>query len=249
MGLISKLFRRERPNAKEHQPLSDKEAIRQFCLGIATFVKHEPPDVRAVLALQHVLIITACQCLEAVKEHIKFSDQKERNTKYYELASEFFGFLIHLANRRMYLDHGESIGKRWQRELVPKYIEAFISQWCKANFGGPNGPSEKNQQKLQYEEFYEEFKDRLCSELSRNVNAAEMDYAPCQGLLAEDNKIFTGNSLFSKLARNVTEMAGSHNPVAHAMVYFATFEIFLKTGFTEWVNEAARELAAQPIAA
>jgi hypothetical protein len=239
MGLISKLFRRERPAAKEHQPLSGKEAVRQFRLGIATLVKHEPPDLRAALALQHVLIIMACQCLEAVKEHVKTANEKERSTKYYELASEFFAFLVHLANRRMYLDHGESTGKRWQQELIPKYIEAFVKHWCVRA-----GSREDD-----YRTIYEEFRERLCSELFHNVNVAEADYAPCRGLLAEDNKIFTGDSLFSKLTRNIMRIADTDNIVEHSLIYFGTFEIFLKTGFAEWVNEAARELAAQPIAA
>lgn len=221
MGLVSKLFRRDKPNAKEAQPLSDKEAIRQFRLGIATLVKHEPPDLRAGLALQHVLTITACQCLEAVKEHVKTADEKERSTKYYELASEFFVFLVHLVNRRMYLDHGESIGKRWQQELVPKYIEAFVRQWCVQT--GPSDTKYAENIKI-----YEEFRERLCSELFHNLNAAEADYTPCRGLLAENNKIFTGDSLFSKLARNITQMAGTNNPGVHVMIYFAFADIFLK---------------------
>jgi hypothetical protein len=239
MSLIGKLFRRDKPRGKETQTLSDKEAIRQFRLGIAVLVKHEAPEVRAGLALQHVLILTACQCLEAIKQLVKTTDEKERSTKYYGLASEFFAFLIHLVNRRMYSDYGESIGKRWQSDLLPKYIEAFVKQWCL-----PSGPS-----KDEYWKIYIEFKDRLCSELFHNLNVAEADYAPCRGLLAEDNKIFTGDSLFSKLARNIAQMAGTQNPVEQAMVYFSSFEIFLKTGFTVWINEAAQELGATAVAA
>lgn len=242
MGLMNKIFRKDKPSAQEGQPVSDKEVVRQFRLGIATLVKHEQPDVRAGLALQNVLIITASQFLEAVKEHVKTTDEKERSTKYYELASEFFTFLVHLANRRMYMDHGEPIGKRWQQELVPKYIEAFVKQWCVQT-----SPSD-----VKYAaniKIYEDFRERLCSELFHNLNVAETEYTPCRGLLAEDNKIFTGDSLFSKLARNITQIIGTHNFVVQSMIYFGTFEIFLRIGFTDWVKEAANELAAKPVAA
>jgi hypothetical protein len=239
MSLIGKLFRRDKPSGKETQTLSDKEAIRQFRLGITSLVKYETPEVRAGLALQHVLILTACQCLEAVKQLVKTTDEKERSTKYYALASEFFAFLIHLVNRRMYSDYGDSIGEKWQNDLMPKYIEAFVKQWCV-----PHGPSEDD-----YRKIYFEFKDRLCSDLFHNANVAEADYAPCRGLLAEDNKIFTGDSLFSRLARNIAQMVGTENPIEQAMVYFSSFEIFLKTGFTDWINEAAQELGAKAAAA
>ncbi len=189
---------------------------------IDSAVKTFAVDKPASEAFRAAILSAAYQCRKATEQYIKADDDKDRLNKVFLINCEFFYFFMHLANRRFYTDHGEAIGSRWQSDLGPTYVTAFlesvIGRWP------------------------QEMRGRMRSELYEKMNDAERDYTECRGFYPEDNKIISGNTLFVKLARNVAELAGATNPVDQFSIRDSAFHVFLRMDFQDRVKAVASEL-------
>ena len=139
---------------------SVEEQAKQFGDEIDSVTEIVPLGQRANEAFKLVILAAAHHCLKGVEQYIKADDDKDRLNKVFLVNCEFFYFFMHLANRRFYAEHGEVIGQRWQNELGPTYVSAFlesvIGHWP------------------------QEMKDRIRSDLYDKINDAERDYTQIQ---------------------------------------------------------------------
>ena len=88
----------------------------------------------------------------------------------------------------------------------------------------------------------DEFKSRMESEFYENLNIAEGEYSESKELWS-DGKPYTGNSVFSILAHNITEESGhSMNPVTIVMVLSIATNEFSKMKLVELIKAAAKVL-------
>jgi hypothetical protein len=224
MGLISKLFRRKVAGKSDSLEVPIQEQVRQFMDGVDLMVKDFPANTRAFEALKLTIFIGVHQCWEVSVKYIKATDDKDRQLKEFTIRCEFLYFFLHLVNRRLYTDHGEAIGKRWQSEVGPRlivdFLESTIGHWPK------------------------EMKDRIRGEMYDKVNDSEREFSVCRGLYPEDKKIFTGNTLFSTLARHIAGLAETTNPAEQFLIMDGTCHVFLRIGFQERINQVAMQLAS-----
>jgi len=213
---------RRKAVTNEVEALPIKEQIKEFRQAIDAVVQDSLPESRANEAFKLVILTAAHLCFKKAEQFIKADDEKARSKKQFLINCEFFYFFMHLANRRFYTDHGEAIGQRWQNELGPSYIAAFlesvVGHWP------------------------QDLKDGIHSDLYDKINDAELNYSPCRGLYPEENEIFSGNTLFSKLAQNIAELAGTTNPVDQFLIMDGALKVFLRLSFQDCVNELAARL-------
>jgi hypothetical protein len=199
-----------------------EEQAQRFGEQIDSVSTNLPLKNRASEAFKLVILSAVYHCFKGTEQYIKAHGEKDRLNREYLVNCEFFYFFLHLANRRFYTDHGETIGQRWQSELAPTCVTAFlesvIGHWP------------------------QEMKEQIHSELYGKLNDAERDYTPCRGLYPEGKKIFTGNTLFATVARNVAELAGTTNPIEQFAIMDHAFHVFLCLNFQERVNATASEL-------
>ncbi|MBT3278582.1 MAG: hypothetical protein HN909_05585 [Phycisphaerales bacterium] len=108
---------------------------------------------------------------------------------------EFLYFFMHLANRSAFTQ----LTERQHRELQ-KFLSSLISPVAINIFI----------------DCPDEVKDKMRNEFYENLNNAEVEYSASKELFSKANPL-TGDSLFSKLARNVTEVSGNDNNPAVLM--------------------------------
>lgn len=220
MKLLNRLLGRTQRAPASGQPPTDVDALLRRYGSLAA------------IKLGNALTSNAARCAEAVDAHIQATGAEERHQQRALIICEFFYFFVHLANRRFYLDHGEAIGRAWQNELEPLIVEDFLDGLFDSFF------TTRRDGKLR------DFRDGMLAEMNQKVNNAEMDYAPCRGLL-DEKKIFTGNALFTTLARNVAALAGTKNPIEQALIMDFAFDIFADMKLVPLVNEAAAKLRSR----
>jgi hypothetical protein len=87
------------------------------------------------------------------------------------------------------------------------------------------------------------------AEHMHNINICEADYAQCRKLLAEDGNVCSGDGLFSKLARNVSDAGDVRSPDDQFAIENAAFDVFLCLGLWDRIDQAAKEVVAHSAAA
>lgn len=89
----------------------------------------------------------------------------------------------------------------------------------------------------------EDMKERVRDEFLEKLNDAELEYSTCKELLSEKNPL-TGDSLFSKLTRNVAELSGnSMNPAVLTLVISTGVDAYKGLQLDALVENVGRTLA------
>ena len=179
-------------------------------------MKTENSDSLIKLAL--VIINSSVTCAEHFKKTIgeKYGIDSDSATEHWlSVIHEYIFFFLHMTNRMAYDEMGEEKRAQLQDELYP------IVQYTTIETLFRSSPNEMKK-KLQIE-FYE------------NLNRAEMDYGECKELFSKE-KPFTSNSLFSNLARHVTELTGySNNPEVFTQCIEISAKVFSEMNLRELI--------------
>jgi hypothetical protein len=244
MNLITNLLGRFIEQKRIPKRIGADEKARQFWMDIDNIVPMSSA-APAGAALGLTIILGATKCFDAARAYIKWEDaQADWYRQWFVVKSEFFCLFIHLANRRFYSAHGETIGGRWQRELALGYLTQFIARWFDTAYTWPSNMSQEAKRGM------EEFRARMRSELMHNINVAEVDYSTCRELFAEyDGKGCGVGGVFGKLVQNLIKAGCIDNPLSQFAIENAVFDVFLTMGLWHRVDHAAEELIARPAAA
>ena len=136
------------------------------------------------------IIKASHNCKEEISSMLHMSDEKEKTEIEIHIFYEFIYFFMHMSLRASFARLTEEQIKKMQNFLGPiissTAVDSFFQHW-------PNDLKEKIQS-----EFYE------------NLNDAEIEYSTCKELFSEE-KLLTGNSLFSKLAQNISNLIEDNN--------------------------------------
>ena len=149
---------------------------------------------------------------------LNIPDEKEKKEIEDLVFYEFVYFFIHLTMRSAFAQLYEQQIKRLQDYLVPLIsstaVDSFFAQWP------------------------EDLKEKIKSEFYDKLNDAELEYSTCKELFSEKNPM-TGNSLFSKLARNIAELSGnSMNPAVLTLVISSGVDAYKEMQLDLFVKKA-----------
>ena len=155
------------------------------------------------------IIKAAYNCFTAIKPLINAPNDREREQLEVYVFYEFIYFFMHMTNRSAFSKiNGQQIQKLQEvigPVIAETAINTFFNHW-------PN-----------------EYKSRITSEFYEKVNITELEYSKSKELFSKE-KPFTGDSLFSILARNVAELTG--NSPLDSAIMVPIFEVSTKE-FTE----------------
>ena len=169
-------------------------------------------------------IVSASQaCYENLKPQLLFRDERHHNEQEFALFGEFMFFFIHLTMR-----FAASQMNAKQIELLQSFLGPSLADVTVGSFCG---------------HWPQELKAKIKSEFYDNLNQAEAEYSRSTELFSEE-KPFTGDSLFSKLGRNVAELTGhSMNPATITMVVTAAVFSYKEINLASLVREASKVLS------
>lgn len=167
-------------------------------------------------------IVQASQaCQEKLKPSLNIADTKEKQQAEVYILYEFLYFFMHLAMRSAFSQMTER-----QIECLQSYLGPLICSTAIDSFFG---------------HWPENLKEGIRSDFYTKLNDAEIEYSACKELLSE--KPLTGNSLFSKLARNVAELSGeAMNPVTITLVITLAVEAYKCMNLDLLVSKAGKVL-------
>lgn len=189
----------------------------------------ENAKLREQLLIQKVglvglAIVKASQaCSEMLKPMLNIADEKEKQQAEIYVFYEFIYFFMHLTMRSAFSQLTEQQIARLQDFLGPLVsstaIDSFFAHWP------------------------EDLKDKMRSEFLTKLNAAELEYSTCKELFSKGSPL-TGNSLFSRLARNVAELSGnSTNPPVLVLIIDAAAEALETMSLDSVVRDAGNFLS------
>jgi hypothetical protein len=125
-------------------------------------------------------------------------DEKKKKEAQILVFHEFVYFFMHMTMRSAFEQLREQ-----QIEKLQSYLGPLISSTAVDSF---------------FAHWPEDMREKIRDEFYEKLNDAELEYSTCKELLSEKNPL-TGDSLFTKLARNVAELSGnSMNPAILMLV-------------------------------
>jgi len=131
------------------------------------------------------VIKASYNCFEEIKQFINVKNDKDRQELEVYLFYEFVYFFMHMINRTAFTklsSHGiEEIHSILGPTIVETAIDTFFNHWP------------------------EEYKSKMKSEFYDKINITEIEYSKAKEIFSK-KKPFTSDSLFSILARNVSEL-------------------------------------------
>jgi hypothetical protein len=185
---------------------------------------HNDVELRtSTLGAIGVAIVKASNsCFEQMKPFINNTDHKKRQKLEVYLFFEFLYFFMHLTIRYAFSQLNEKQISKLQRYLGPMIvvtaIDTFFMHWP------------------------DDLKQKLRSEFYDKLNEAELDYSSSKELMSK-NKPFTGDSLISKLARNVGQLIGDDmNPGTMMAAVDASTSALIEAKLDALVAKAATAL-------
>ncbi len=161
-------------------------------------------------------------CSTEMKAFIDDDNNTRRQEKEVYLLYEFVYFFMHMTMRYAFGRLSEPQIGKLQGSLGPiivgTAIDSFFLHWP------------------------EDLKEKMRSEFYENLNNAELEYGTSKELLSKDEP-FTGESLISKLARNVTEAIGDNmNPATMTTVVSVTINALIDIKLDQLICRVAPAL-------
>ena len=183
--------------------LSDEERAKR----IISQAEGEVQETLKPLGNLALAIVKASKdCANQIHTMLDIPNVEEKKEVEILVFYEFLYFFMHMTMRSAFAQLREQQIEKLQSYLGPLIsstaVDSFFAHW-------PEDMKEKIK-----DEFYEKLKD------------AELEYSMCKELLSEKNSL-TGDSLFSKLARNVAELSGnSMNPAVLTLVITSAVDVY-----------------------
>ncbi len=161
-------------------------------------------------------------CAEQANSMLNIPDEKEKKEAEILVFYEFLYFFMHLTMRFAFSQLTKEQLAKLQRHLGPCIssvaVDSFFDHWP------------------------ENLKEKMGNEFYEKLNDAELEYANCKELFSEKDPI-TGDSLFSKLARNVADLSGnSMNPIVVVRIVSSAADSWKEMELHSLVNTAGRVL-------
>ncbi len=142
------------------------------------------------------IIKASFKCKEEICAMLNISDDKEETEIEIHIFYEFIYFFMHMSMRKAFDNLTENQIKQMQDFIGPivssTAVDSFFKPW----------PSD--------------LKEKIQSEFYEKLNDAEIEYSTCKELFSK-GKPLTGNSLFSKLAQNISNLIEDNNNLAILM--------------------------------
>ena len=198
---------------------SDDERARR----IINRAEREAAETLQPLGNLAIAIAKASQdCAGQMKPMLDVPDGKEKKEAEVLVFYEFVYFFMHMTMRSASVQMTEQQIQKLQGYLGPLIsstaVDSFFAHWP------------------------EDMKKKIRDEFFDKLNDAEMEYSACKELLSEKNPL-TGDSLFSKLARNVVELCGnSMNPAVLTLVISAGADAYKGLQLDTLVKNASKAL-------
>jgi hypothetical protein len=176
----------------------------------------------AIAELSKVIFGNSLFCAEELKDGLNCLREKDKQERWMYVLFEFIYFFMHMLDRAVYGEVGDDERKRLLDELglavVNPTVETIFGDWPQS------------------------LKEGIRSEFYQHLNDAELEYSSCKELLTKDNP-FSDKALFSKLAKNVAELAGRpNNPETIMQVIELAIGCWKKMHLEELVKAALSEL-------
>lgn len=182
---------------------SDEQKVRR----IIDRAESETQEILEPLGNLAIAIIKASHdCSEQIKSMLNVSDEKERKEAEVLVFYEFVYFFMHMTMRSAFAQMSEQQIAELQEYLGPLIsstaVDSFFAHWP------------------------EDMKEKIRDEFYQKLNDAELEYSRCKDLLSGRNP-FTGDSIFSKLARNIAGLSGnSMNPAFLTLVISTGVDVY-----------------------
>lgn len=168
------------------------------------------------------IIKASYTCSQHLKPMLNFSTDKEKQEAEIWVFYEFIYFYMHLTMRVAF-----SLLNPDQLDKLQEYLGPLISSTAIDSF---------------FAHWPDDLKEKMTSEFYEKLNTAEIDYSTSKDFLSRENP-FTGDSLFSKLARNVAELSGNQmNPAIIMSIMAHSVEAYTEMKLDLLINEAAKVL-------
>ena len=168
-------------------------------------------------------IITASNnCAKEIQPFISAKNDKQKQETAIYIFNEFIYFFVHMTMRSSFSILSDQQMQKLQKLLGPLIIEVAIDTY--------------------FIHWPEDLKSKMSSEFYENLNDAELEYSKSRELFSKDNPL-TSDSLFSKLARNVTELSGSStNPLTMTYGISVSIKEFKEMKLDQLISKASKVL-------
>ncbi|WP_146447638.1 hypothetical protein [Bythopirellula polymerisocia] len=166
--------------------------------------------------------MAAKDCFSQMTPYIDIPDKEAKKEAEVLVFFEFVYFFMHLTNRSAVSHLTEH-----QIEKLHDYLGPFISSTAVDSFCA---------------HWPKELKEGMIKDFYKKLNDAELEYSTCNELFSEENPL-TGDSLFSKLARNVADLSdNSMNPLVLTLVIGSGVVVLKGLGLDALVKNTSRFL-------
>jgi len=197
----------------------DKYSLRKKLVEIEKQVDNTYKPVRDICLS---IVQAAENCKLVLKTDLNFEDKKEKDLAEMLVFYEYLYFFIHLTLRLALGKFTETQMKKMREYMGPVIVGTAIDSYTK--------------------HWPEDLKEGMKNEFYDKLNQAELEYSMCKVILDRD-KPFSDNALFTKLAKNITELTGyNNNPVKIVEKILMSMEEYAKMDLNKLVDEAAQIL-------
>lgn len=168
------------------------------------------------------IIVASDSCSKAIKPFVKGADEKKTQELNIYVFYEFIYFFMHMTMRT-----GFSRLNELQLQRLQEYLGPLISQTAIDSF---------------FRHWPDDLKAKMRTEFYEKVNDAELDYGTSKVIFSKE-ELYTSDSLFSKLARNVSELNGSPmDPAIMTAVLAVSLEAFTNMKLDQLILNASKVL-------
>lgn len=179
-----------------------------------------PGDLTALLK---EILARAHKCTEALEQHLRYDDDADKQTAAFAVLCEFLYLFIFLAKaevlNRQSGEKARALGGFLEHTIIDSVLDGMFRYW----------PDDRRL--------------GIRADFLRKLNDAESEYSKCTELTSREH-MFTGNSVLTTFARNVTLLLGHENlhPEVFVQVLERTIEAYTSMDLDGLALKAARAL-------
>jgi hypothetical protein len=197
----------------------DKYNLKKKLVEIEIQIDHTYKPVKDICLS---IIQAAENCKLILKTDLNFENKKDKDLAEMLVFYEYLYFFMHLTLKLAVGKFTETQMKKLREYMGPLIVGTAIDSYTK--------------------QWPEDLKEGIKREFYDKLNKAELEYSECKVILDRD-KPFSDNALFTKLAKNITELTGhNNNPVKIVEIILTSIEEYAKMDLNKLVDEAANAL-------
>lgn len=168
------------------------------------------------------IVQAAENCKQILKTDLNFEDKKEKDLAEMLVFYEYLYFFMHLTLRLAFNKFTKTQMEKLQEYMGPVIVGTAIDSYIK--------------------HWPEDLKEKMKNEFYDKLNQAELEYSECKVILDKDNP-FSDKALFTKLAKNLTEVTGyNNNPAKIVEIISTSIGEYAKMDLNKLVDEAVNTL-------